>query len=111
MLNFNCEVKGVPTINLAKDEVEVHYLLHKGNIAEDPEDDMEMPTAVPGFLIHQQTALVGSSKTPAPPADQQWFSPQPIGRLEALMSKENRTLTLMKVGMEEALTHFDAHTS
>ena len=27
------------------------------------------------------------------------------------MSKENRTLTLMKVGMEEALTHFNAHAS
>ena len=111
MLNFDYGVKSVPTIDLTKDEVEVRYLPHKGNIAEDPEDDMEMPTAVPGPLTHQPTAHAGSSKTPAPLADQQLFSPQPIGRLEALMSKENRTLTIRKVGTEEALTHFDAHSS
>ena len=27
------------------------------------------------------------------------------------MSKENRDLTLIKVGMEEASTHFNAHAS
>ena len=111
MLNFDCGVEGVPTIDLTKDEVEVGYLLHKGNIAEDPEDDMGMPTAVPGPSTHQPTTHAGSSKTPAPPEDEQLFSPQPIGRLEALMSKENSTLTLMKVGTEEASTHFDAHAS
>ena len=103
MLNFDCGVEGVPTINLTKDEIKVHYPLHKGNIAEDPEDDMEMPTAVPNPS--------GSSKTPAPPADQQLFSPQPTGRLEALMSKYYRTLAFMKVGIEEALTCFNAHAS
>ena len=72
---------------------------------------MEMSTAVPGPSTHQPTAHGGLCKTPAPPADQQQFSPQPLGRLEALMSKENRTLTLFKVGMEEALTHFDAPAS
>ena len=69
-----------------------------------------MPTAVPTPLTHQPATHAGSLKTPAPPADEQLFSPQPIGRLEALMLKENRTLTLMKVGTE-ALTHFDAHAS
>ena len=92
MLDFNCGVRGISTIDLTKEEVEVHYLLHQGNIAEDPEDDMEMPTAALGPSTCQPTAHGGLSKTPAPPADQQWFSPQPIGRLEALMSKENRTL-------------------
>ena len=111
MLNFNCAVEGVPTIDLTKDEIEVHYLPHKGNIAEDQEDDMEMPTAMPNPSTHQPATHAGSSKTPAPPADQQLFSPQPIGRQEALMSKENRTLTLMKVGTEQALTRFDAHAS
>ena len=111
MPNFDCGVEGVPTIDLTIDEVEVCYLLHKHNIAEDPEDDMGMPTAVPVPSTGQPTAHAGSSKTPAPPADQQLFSPQSIGRLEALMLKENRTLTLMKVGTEEASTHFDAHAS
>ena len=110
MLDFNCGVEGVPTIDLTKDEVEVHYLPHQGNIAEDPEDDIKMPTATPGPLTHQPIAHGGSSRSPAP-ADQQQFSPQPIGRLEALMSKENRTLTLIKVGTEEALTHFNVHAS
>ena len=109
MLNFDCGVEGVPTIDLTKDEIKVPYPLHKGNIAEDPEDDMEMPTAVSGPLTHQPTTHAGSLKTPAPPTDQQLFSLQPIGRLEALMLKENRTLALMKVGIEEALTPFDTH--
>ena len=87
MLNFDCGVEGVPTIDLTKDEIKVCYPQHKGNIAEDPEDDMEMPTAVLSPLTHQPAIHAGSSKTPASPADQQLFSPQPIGRLEALMSK------------------------
>ena len=72
---------------------------------------MEMPTAVPTSSTHQLATHAGSLKTPALPADQQLFCPKPIGRLETLMSKENRTLTLMKIGTEEASTCFDAHTS
>ena len=66
MLDFNCGVKGIPTINLTKDEVEVHHLPHQGNIAEDPEDDIKMPIATPGSLTHQPIAHGGSSKTPVP---------------------------------------------
>ena len=43
--------------------------------------------------------------------DKQQFSPQFIGRLKALTSKENRIQTLIKVGAEEASTHFNAHVS
>ena len=43
--------------------------------------------------------------------DKQEFSLESINRLKALISKENRTQTLIKVGMEEATTRFDAHTS
>ena len=43
--------------------------------------------------------------------DKQQFSPQSIDRLKALMLKENRTQTLIKVGAEEASTHFEAHVS
>ena len=75
-LNLNCAVEGVPTINLTTDEVVVHYLPHRGNIAEDPEYDMVMPTAVPGPLTCQLITHAGSLKTPAPPADQQQFSPE-----------------------------------
>ena len=110
MLDFNCGVEGILTNNLTK-EVKVRYLPHQGNIAEDPEDDIEMPTAAPGPSTCQPTTHGGLSKTPAPPADQQQFSCQPIGRLEALMLNENMALIPIKVGMEEALTHFDAHAS
>ena len=54
MLNFDCGV-GVPTIDLTKDEIEVRYPPHNGNIAEDLEDDMEMQTAVPNPSTHQPT--------------------------------------------------------
>ena len=111
MLDFNCGIKGIPMIDLTKDKIEVHYPPHQGNIADDPEDDVEMPTTVPGPSTHQRTAHGESSKTSALPADKQWFSPQPTGRLEALMSKENQTQILIKVGTEETSTHFDAHVS
>ena len=101
MLNFDCGVESVPTIDLTKDEIKVCYPPRMGNIAKDLEDDMEISTAVPNPSTHQPATHYVSSKMPAPLADQQLFSPQTIGRLEALMSKENRTLTLMKVGTEE----------
>ena len=43
--------------------------------------------------------------------DKQQFSPKSIDRLKSLMSKKKRTQTLIKVGAEEASTHFDAHVS
>ena len=43
--------------------------------------------------------------------NKQGFSAKSIDRLKSLMSKENRTQTLIKVGTKEATTHFNAHTS
>ena len=136
MLDFSCGIEGVPTIDLTKDEVEVHYPLLKSNIADDPEDDLEMPTIAPSPLNHHQIVHDESFPNAAPPhmdsdvatgtssvptlgiipttslaTDKQQFSPQSTGRLKALMSKENRTRTLIKVGAEEASTCFDAHAS
>ena len=136
MLDFSCGIKGIPTINLTKDEAVVHYLLLKGNIADDPEDDLEMATTAPSPSNYYQTVHDESFLIAAPPhtdsdvapgtssasalgiipttllATDKWqFSPQSIGRLKALMSKENRTQTLIKVRAEEASTHFDAHAS
>ena len=131
MLVFSCGIEGVPTINLTKDEFEVHYLLLKGNITDNPEDNIEMPTTAPGPSNHHQTVHGESFKNAAPPkinsdvapgtssasalgiipttslaTDKQQLSPQSIGRL-----KENRTQTLIKVGAEEASTCFSAHAS
>ena len=136
MLDFRSGIENVPTINLTREEAVLHYPSLKGNIAEDPEDDLDVPTTALGHLSHQQTvhdelfssvapSHTGSGGDPAmssasalrniPTAslaiDRQGFSPQSIDRLKALMSKENRTQTLIKVGTEEATTHFDVHTS
>ena len=114
----------------------LHYPLLKGNIADNPEDDLEVPTTALGHLSQQQTVCDESFSSVAPPhtgsgvapaissasalriiptallaTDKQEFSPQSIGRLKALMLKENRTQTLIKVRTEEVSTHFDAHTS
>ena len=114
----------------------MHYPPLKGNIADDPEDNLEVPTTALCHSSHQQTVHDELFSSVAPPhtgsgvasatssasalriistaslaTDKQEFSPQAIGRLKALMSKENRTQTLIKVGAEEAYTRFDAHTS
>ena len=95
-----------------------------------------MPTTAPGHLNHQQIVRDDLFSSVAPPhtnpnaapatssasalriipaallaTDKQEFSPQFIGRLKALMSKENSTQNLIKVGAGEASTCFDAHTS
>ena len=136
MLDFRCGIGDIPTIDFTKDEAVLHYLLLKGNIADNPEDDLEVPTTAPGPLNRQQTVRDESFPSVAPPhtdsdvapatstasalriipttllaTDKQQLSPQSIGRLKALVTKENRTQTLIKVGAEEASTHFNAHIS
>ena len=70
-----------------------------------------MLTSAPGRSTRQPVIHDVSSKAPIPHAYKERFSPQPLGRLEALMSKENRTLTLLKAGTEEASSRFDAPAS
>ena len=136
MLDFRCGIKDVPTIDLIKGKAVLHYPSLKGSIADNPEDDLEVPTTAPGPLNHQQTVCDESFQSVAPPhtdsgvapatssasalriipttslaTDGQKFSPQSISRLKALMSKEKRTQTLIKVGAEEASTCFNAHVS
>ena len=131
MLDFSCGIEGIPTTDLTKDEPVVHYPLLKGNIADNPEDDLEVPKTAPGPLSHHQTVHDEPFWSAAPPhtdsdaapgtssasalriipttslvTDKQQFSAQSIGRLKVLMSKENRTQTLIKVGAEEASIHF-----
>ena len=118
------------------EEVVLYYLPLEGNIAEDPEDDLDVPTTALGHPGHQHTVCDESFSSVAPvhadsggaPAmpttsvlrniptaplvmDKQEFSSESINRLKALMSKKNRTQTLLKVGMEEATTCFNAHKS
>ena len=57
MLDFRCGIKNVTTINLTREEAVLHYLWLKGNIADDPEDDLEVPTTALGHSSHQQTGI------------------------------------------------------
>ena len=116
MLDFKSGIEGIPTIDLTTKEVVPHYPLLKGNIAEDPEDDLDVPTTALAHLSHQHTVCDESFSSVAPmhadsggaqamPStlvlrniptnslvmDKQEFSPGSINRLKALMSMENRT--------------------
>ena len=116
MLDFRCGIENIPTIDLTREEAVPHYLPLKGNIAENPEDDLDVPTTALGHSSCQQTVCDESFSSVAPPhtdsgvapatssasalriipmallaTDKQEFSPQSIGRLKALMLKENRT--------------------
>ena len=136
MLNFKSEIEGIPTINLTGEEAVLHYPLLRGNITQDLKDDLDAPTTAPGHSSHQHAVHDESFSSITPlhtssggvPAtsstlvlrnipmaslviDKQGFSPKSIDRLKALMLKQNRTQTLIKVGTKEATTCFDALTS
>ena len=136
ILNFKSEIRGIPTIDLTGEEAILHYPPLRGNIAQDLEDDLDVPTTAPGHSSHQHTVRdesfssialshTGSRGAPAMsytlvlrsiPTDsliinKKEFSPKSINGLKALMSKENRAQTLIKVGTEEATTHLEAPTS
>ena len=133
MLNYKSEAADVPTIDLTGEEANIHYPPLRGNIAWDPEDDLDAPTAEYSCSIHQHgicdesfssvaPSHTGSAEASAEPStsvlrgipmaslviDKKTFSSKSNDRVKALMSKENRTQTLIKVWTEEAATHFDA---
>ena len=118
MLNFKSGIEGIPTIDLTGEEAVPHYPPLKGNIAQDPKDDLDAPTTALGHSRHQHTVCdvsfssvapshTGSGGAPAMSSasvlrniltaslviDKHGFSPKSIDRLKALMSKENRTQT------------------
>ena len=67
ILDFRCGIKNVPTIDLTREEAVLCYPLLKGNIADDPEDNLEVPTTALGHLSHQQTVRDESFSSVAPP--------------------------------------------
>ena len=67
MLDFRCGIENVPTIELSREEAVLLYLPLKGNIAYDPEDDLEMPTTALGHSSCQQTVCDESFSSVAPP--------------------------------------------
>ena len=136
MLDFKSEIRGIPTIDLIGEEAILHYPLLRGNITQDLKDNLDAPTTAPGHSSHQHTVRdesfssittshTGSGGAPAASStsvlrniptdsliiDKNGFSPKSIDRVKALMSKENRTQPLIKVGTKEAATCFDVPTS
>ena len=121
LLNFTSEIGGILIIDLTGEEAVLHYPLLRGNISQDPEDNLDAPTTAPGHSSHQYAVCdesfssvapshTGSEGAPAVPStsvlrsiptdsliiDKKGFSPKSINRVKALMSKENRTQTLIK---------------
>ena len=66
MLDFRSEIAGVPTINLTGDEANIHYPPPRGNITQDPEDDLDASTAAPGHPTHRHGAHNDSFSSIAP---------------------------------------------
>ena len=52
MFNFKSEIRDVPTIDLTGEEAIIHYPPLRGNITQDPEDNLDASTAAPGHSIH-----------------------------------------------------------
>ena len=66
MLNFKSRIKGIPTIDLTGEEAVLHYPPLKGNIAQDPKDNLDVPTTACGHSSHQQTVHDESFSSEAP---------------------------------------------
>ena len=123
MLNFKSEIRGIPTIDLTGEEAVLHYPPLRGNITQDLEDYIDAPTTAPNHSSHQHAVCdepfpsftpshSGSGGIPAVPStsalrsiptdfliiDKKGFIPKSIDRVKALMLKENRTQTFIKVG-------------
>ena len=52
MHNFKSEITSIPTIDLTGKEADIHYPPLRGNIAQDPEDNLDASTVAPGRSIH-----------------------------------------------------------
>ena len=66
MLDFKSEIKGIPTIDLTGEKAVLHYPSLKGNIAQDPEDDLDAPTTAFGHSSHQHAPRDESLSSVAP---------------------------------------------
>ena len=67
MLDFRCRIKNLPTIDLTGEKAALCYLPLKGNIADNPENDLGVLTTALGHLSHQQTVCDESFLSVAPP--------------------------------------------
>ena len=124
MLNFKSDVADVPNVDLTGTEAMIIHPPLWGNITLDAQEDMTAPTAVPGHSGHSwgirdesfssvAPSLTGSTGAPAVSStsvlqdiltaslviNKKAFSPQSMDRVKVLMSNENSTQTLIKVGM------------
>ena len=66
MFDFKSGIKKIPTINLTGEEAALYYPPLKGNIADNPEDNLDASTTALGHLNHQQTVHDESFSSVAP---------------------------------------------
>ena len=66
MLNFKSKIRGIHTINLTGEEAILHYPQLRGNITQDLEDNLDVPTTAPGHSSHQHTVHDESFSSVAP---------------------------------------------
>ena len=66
MFDFKSEIEGIPTIDLTEKDAVLHYLPLKGNIAQDPKVNLEVPTTALGHSSHQHTVCDESFSSVAP---------------------------------------------
>ena len=66
MLDFKSKIKGIPTIDLTGEEAILCYPPLKGNVAQDQEDDLDVPTTALGHSSHQHTVCDESFSSVAP---------------------------------------------
>ena len=66
MLNFKSEITGIPTINLTGEEADIHYPPLRGNITQNPEDNLDASTAAPGHSTHRHGVCDESFLSVAP---------------------------------------------
>ena len=62
MLNFKSRIKGIPTIELTGEEAVLHYPPLKGNIAQDPKDNLDVPTTALGHSGHNTLFVMSHSQ-------------------------------------------------
>ena len=62
MLDIKSEIKGIPTINLTGEEAVLHYLPLKGNIAQDPKDNLDVPTTALGLPVINMLLMMNHSQ-------------------------------------------------
>ena len=111
MFDFKSRIEGIPTIDLTGEGAALHYPPSKGNIAQDPKDNLDVPTTAFGHSSHQHTVCDESFSSVAPMHTDSGGAPV-MPSVSVLRNIPTASLVMDKQEFSpEATTCFDAHTS